>query len=895
MPEPRLRAYLRENLRPDLFAGLTVAVMGVPQAMAYAMIAELPPIYGLYTAIVSCAVAALLGSSRHLVTGPTNALCMVLLSLTGPFTADGAHDPIQVILLLTAMAGLIQLGFGLLRLGGIVRYVSNSVVIGYTAGAGILIGANQLKNILGVDLSEHGARRFHEVIIATIRELPHANFFALTLGLLAAVLALGLPRLDRRIPGSLIAVVVAGGLAFTLGWSGPGPGPGAIEIVRDIQPIRGNLLEMFRLPQFVTAPDVSLVRDLLAGATAVALIGFLEAASIARTIAASSGQRLDFNRELIGQGTSKLVGSFTSCFASSGSFTRSAVNFAAGGKTRMAAVFSALWTALTVVLLAPFANYIPKAALAGILLVVAWSMVDKRRLQLTWRSGVSSRVVLSGTLGATLVLPLEYAIFVGVILSVVFLLRVTGRIDLTQLVPHPDSGFEELPFTRGAPSPVVTINMEGDLYFAAADDLDYELLRCIDATTRVVVLRMKRLRAAGSTAMAMLEHYEELLRGKDIRLVVCGIEEQLEKLMTVSGLRDRIGDRNIFRADNRLMQSTELACARAWSLVENERRRRGDPTQATLPPVGGGALARSLMSRNCIRFGHRHPLREALWLMSEMLKESTRPAPLPLFLQDRDGRLFGELSVWRILRAATSGSPESGELDDAALRRRMRERFELPIDGVARTELPHLDPDATLDELLSVSVRSNLSSVPISDLDGRLVGLLDPVDLLRGVARDWGLPSEAKVPPEDVSRTLIDVDASVKDALMLFLIRPDDQAPRTLVATDADGRFAGLFTPWGLLRGIAAAQPERPLAEVREEILEKRVGDVLVADVRSAPPGARLSILLQLLTDQHLEALPLVAEDGSPVGLVSVVDVFRRAADLALTPEDRGIRTDRRD
>ncbi|MFG0319756.1 MAG: SulP family inorganic anion transporter, partial [Planctomycetota bacterium JB042] len=206
---PDLRAYLRDDLRPDLLAGLTVSVMGVPQAMAYAMIAELPPVFGLYTAIVSCAVAALLGSSRHLVTGPTNALCMVLLSLVGPIAADGSHDPVEVVLLLTAMTGVLQLAFGLLRLGGIVRYVSNSVVVGFTVGAGILIGANQLKNILGLDLSGHQTIRFHEVVAATARELPGTNPYAVAIGLVTIAVAVLLPRIDRRIPAALVGVVVA--------------------------------------------------------------------------------------------------------------------------------------------------------------------------------------------------------------------------------------------------------------------------------------------------------------------------------------------------------------------------------------------------------------------------------------------------------------------------------------------------------------------------------------------------------------------------------------------------------------------------------------------------------------------------------------------------------------
>ena len=179
-----------------------------------------------------------------------------------------------------------------------------------------------------------------------------------------------------------------------------------------------------------------------------------------------------------------IVGSFFSSFAGSGSFSRTAVCFKSGGRTRMAAIFSAFWTALTILLFAPVANYIPKASLAGLLIVIAYTMVDKRRLIVTWKSSNQSRLVLFGTLVSTLILPLEYAVFVGVFLSIVLLLRVTGQTDLTQLVPRQDSGCDELPFNQAPESEVVTVNMEGDLYFAAAEDLDYELLECLTPKTR---------------------------------------------------------------------------------------------------------------------------------------------------------------------------------------------------------------------------------------------------------------------------------------------------------------------------------------------------------------------------------------------------------------------------
>ncbi|HMB69601.1 MAG TPA: SulP family inorganic anion transporter [bacterium] len=735
-----LPQYLREEARADAVAGLTVAVMGVPQAMAYAIIADLPPVYGLYTAVISSTVAALLGSSAHLVTGPTNASCMVLLSLSAPIVAERGGGPLEIVLLITFLAGLVQLALGMLRLGGLVRYVSNSVMVGFTAGAGVLIATNQLKNILGLDIPADEAGRFLEALAATARELPHTNPRELAVGVLTGVIVMGAPRVHHKIPGALAGVVVAAAVVWGLGWDRVTLADAGVHVVRDIEPIRGNLLEMAHLPALLIRPDLDLIGRLAPGALALAILGLIEATSIARVVASSSGQRLGFSRQFAAQGTANLVGPFFSCFVASGSFTRTMVCYRSGGRTRMAAVFSAVWTAATVALLAPLANHIPRSALAGMLIVIAYSMIDKHRLKLTWRSRASSRLVLFGTLGATLVLPLEYAIFVGVGLSVLNLLRMTGKVDLTNLVPRPDGGFDEVPFNRAPVSPVVTINIAGDLYFAAVEDLDYELLRTLHPETRVVVLRMKRLRAVGSSAMAILEHFWDLLRARGIRLVVCGIEGELQRVMTTSGLRSRIGEQNIFYADNKLLQSTELAQARAWSIV-NEARRL-EPGRATEGPVTyAGVTAGDILSDRVIRFGNRHQVREAVWLLSEMQKRLGWETPSALFLQDRDGKLWGELSMRTLLHEMNRDlevDPLRGR-SDAELRLLLRRPFAQTIDGIARQDLCRVTRDTRLGELIVRAVQDDLAIMPVVQEDGRVIGQIEPAQLLRGVARALGV------------------------------------------------------------------------------------------------------------------------------------------------------------
>lgn len=725
--------WLREDARHDAVAGLTVAVMGVPQAMAYALIAGLPPVYGLYTAVFTCTVAAIVGSSNHLVTGPTNAICMVILSLTAHLTDLFEVSVFEVALLLTFLTGAIQIAFGLLRMGGIVRYVSNSVIVGFTAGAGILIATNQIKNVLGFQFEEH-VESFFGAVVETLRHLPQTNFYALILAVITAVLVVAAPKINKRIPGALLGILAAGILAYLFGWHDAArAGDHKIEIVKDIGEIP-RTLAAFHLPELIAKPNLSLTREIGMGALALAILGLIEAASIARAIASQSGQRLDFTREFTAQGLGNVVGSFFSCFAGSGSFTRSAVCFKGGGRTRMAAIFSAVWTGIMVLLLAPFANYIPKASLAGLLIIIAYTMVDKERMVLTWKSGTNSRVVLLGTLVSTLVLPLEYAIFVGIFLSIFFLLRIIGQTDLTQLVPRTDAGFEEVPFNRAPSSPVAVVNMEGDLYFAAVEDLDYELLRPIKPETRVIVLRMKRLRAVGSTAMAMLTHYWELLQARGIHLVVCGIEEEMERIMNNSGLRAEIGEQNIFYADNRLFQSTELAMGRAWSIVE-----RGTPVPAPRRAGEGGATktiyAGEIVSRRCIRFGMRHPLREGVWLTSQLYQRSARKAETQtVFLQDREGKLGAELTTWDLLREMVRDLDEPADpADPGAVGVALRKNFKTPLSKIARARLPHFTEMTPLSELARISLEKDLRVLPVCDPEGRVIGVVDQSALLRGL------------------------------------------------------------------------------------------------------------------------------------------------------------------
>ena len=728
--------YAQQDLRHDATAGLTVAIMGLPQAMAYAMIAGLPPVYGIYTSIIPCIVAAIGGSSNHLVTGPTNASCMLIFSMTVGLPDRFGVSLLETVLALSLLAGVFQFLFGVLGLGGVVRYVSNSVVLGFTAGAGILIACNQLKNLLGIKIEGAGAGHFFSTLGATFAQFPSTNPYALVVGLLTIFVILGFRHWFPKLPGSLLALAGVTGLALAAGWIGEGMGEQRIKIVRDIQEIVPSL-DIFGVPQTLLHPNLDLWKELTAGALALAILGLVESSSIARSIASSSGQRLDFSREFKFQGLAKVVGSFFHCFAASGSLTRSAICYQAGGKTRMTAIFSAIFTLAIFLLFGRLANLIPQSALAGLLIITAATMIQRKRLVMTWRSGSNSRIVMGGTLAATLIMPLETAVFAGVLLSIFILLRVTGKPDLTQLVQHPDYGFEEVPFNRAAPSSVAIINLEGDLYFAAAEDLDYELLQALRPETRVVVLRMKRLRAVGSSAMAMLEHFYQLLKERGIHLIVCGIEEDMAKVLTGSGVRQLIGEQNIFYADNRIFQSTELALARAMSIVEMQRAKSEKAAEKAQEETLLATPAAEVMQKKCLRFGDRHQVREAMWLVSQFQKRLGTNHPQTVFLQDREGRLSAEVTLRAFLKHLAAAVPEdqAHAMSDTDLAQLLNSRLFEGVATIARHDPVALHPDSSLNEAFARAARHGFRPMPVTDAHGRLVGIFDEMAMLRGLTR----------------------------------------------------------------------------------------------------------------------------------------------------------------
>ena len=419
-----LRRYRRGQLRPDLVAGLTVALFTVPQAMAYALIAGFPPAAGIATAVVASILGAAFGSSEFLINGPTNALSVMLAANAALFAAQG--NAVTAIIMLTLLVGAVQVVAGLGRVGSLTRFVSEPVLTGFTAGAGLYIVINQLPSFLGIERSAIARDLWGFAptkcaffdLLRLLRSLEAVHpttlgLAALTFGIVRGLQALE-PRIGRKLPAPFFAVVVVTLIVSALGLDQPEAAAHRVKVVRDIEPLTRQL-PLLRLPSF----DFEMARALLGPAFAIGLMGSVEAIAIGKSLAARAKHPFDASRQLIGEGLCNLGAGLIGGFASSGSFSRTAVNFEAGAVTRVSCIASGALVAVLVLLCAPAANVIPIAALAGTLVHIGLKLVDVARLRGLFSTTTGDRVVLMVSFGGVLFAEhLENVLFVGIAVSI---------------------------------------------------------------------------------------------------------------------------------------------------------------------------------------------------------------------------------------------------------------------------------------------------------------------------------------------------------------------------------------------------------------------------------------------------------------------------------------------
>lgn len=423
---PCLR-WMRETntstIKADFMAGLTGAIIVLPQGIAFATIAGLPPEYGLYTAIIVPILAAIFGSSHHLVSGPTTAISIIVFATISNFAVPGTPEFIGMALAVTFLAGVYQFLFGLFRLGSLINFVSHSVITGFTAGSAILVITSQLKTVTGIDFARG------ESFLATWKDLflrlNEINFYTLSIGVTALIVAVICKKVFPKLPNLLIGMILGSLLANIL--------QNHTDTIRFVGEIPSHL------PQFVMPTfNPALLKGLAPEALAIALIGLIEATSIAKSVAAKSNQRLDNNQEAIGQGISNMVGSFFSCYAASGSFTRSGVNYEAGAKTPLSAVFAALILLVIVLAVGSFTAKLPTAAMGGIIFLVGFNLIQFAQIKEIIQHHKSEMAILGLTFFGTLFIDIEFAICLGVLFSFITFLARASNPYITSLCPIPN-------------------------------------------------------------------------------------------------------------------------------------------------------------------------------------------------------------------------------------------------------------------------------------------------------------------------------------------------------------------------------------------------------------------------------------------------------------------------
>jgi sulfate permease, SulP family len=538
-----LRHYSWTDFGSDLTAGVTVATVAVPQAMAYAILAGVPPHYGLYTAIVMTAVGALLDSSRQLINGPTNAISIALLSALAVIPPD---ERIAAAVLLAFLVGATQLGIALLRLGDLTRYVSHSVIIGFTVGASTLLVLDQMKNLFGWHgrggSGDHFLTRFW--LSLTTGGGVHLPTFLIGAGTIAIVVLVrrfnGFCRARGArfpIPQHLVAVVAMAGLVGGFGLDQQF----GVEIVGPIP----AALPSFELPNL----QWDKIRLLASNAFAIAVLGLLEAVAMAKAIANRTGQKLDINQQCLSEGAANMAGSFFQCIPGSGSLTRSAVNHQAGAVSQWSGVFSALAVAGTVLLFAPLAQFIPKSALAGLLMLAAFRMVDHRQLVFHLRATRLDAGVIIATALAAVVISVEFCIVIGVFLSFILYVPRAAHVRMSDFHRGPDQRPRETPSNNPSCDRLLCYDLEGELFFGAEPELDKHFTTIVNAAhgdSRVVILVLLRARNPDASFLNLLRQFQDHLRRRGIPLLLTGVQADLSRALASTGLDVEIGPTRIF-------------------------------------------------------------------------------------------------------------------------------------------------------------------------------------------------------------------------------------------------------------------------------------------------------------------------------------------------------------
>ena len=567
----QLETYGREKLTGDLSAGLTVGVMLIPQGMAYALIAGLPPIYGLYASLVPLVIYALFGTSRQLAVGPVAMVSLLVAAAVGPIAGGDTQLYIGLALLLSLMVGLLQFGLGLARFGFLVNFLSHPVLAGFTSAAALIIGLSQLKHLLGISIER--SHYIHEILWTAVQKAGAVDPMTLALGLGSIALLVGLQWWKKSFPGALAAVVVT-----TLATWGFGLHEMGVAIVGSV-------------PSGLPAPtmppmDAGAVGNLVPSAPsalAIGLVGFMESIAVAKVYAARHRYEVDANKELVGLGLANVAGAFFSAYPTTGGFSRTAVNDQAGAQTNLAAIFSAGIIALTLLFLTPLFYFLPKAVLAAIVMVAVFGLIEWEEVVHLWHVDRTDLALMGVTFTATLGLGIEQGILTGVIVSLIAVIYQTSQPHTAIMGRLPDtSTYRNLRRNPEAltKSHVVVVRMDANLYFANASAFKDLVLEADvkSPALQTIVIDMYPVNRIDSTGVEALEEVIETCRRHGVTVLLAGVKGPVRDVLDDAGVSNDLGVDNFFLEVHAAVQRAEAIAEESADDAEAEARERAAST-----------------------------------------------------------------------------------------------------------------------------------------------------------------------------------------------------------------------------------------------------------------------------------------------------------------------------
>ena len=546
--------YQKSWFKGDLSAGLTVGIMLIPQGMAYASIAGLPPVYGLYASIVPLLIYALLGTSRQLAIGPVAMVSLLTATAIGSFQDLSTEQYIQYALVLAFMVGAIQLFLGVFKLGFLVNFLSHPVVSGFTSAAALIIGLSQLKHLLGIDISR--SHHVHEILGNAFTKFNEINWIAFAIGIVGIVIIVGTKKLKKSLPGQLFSVVF--GILIVSIFS-LGDGNNAVKIVKDIP----NILPKFQMIPF----DIVMLKGLVPMALTIAMVSFMESIAVAKAIQTKHRDyKVVPNKELIGLGMANVLGSFFQSYPTTGGFSRTAVNDQAGAKTGLAAVISALLVVITLLFLTPYFYNLPKTILASVIMVAVFGLVDYKEAIGLWKSNKLDFWMLAVTFMATSSLGIELGIAVGVVLSLAMVLFQTTYPHTAVLARVPNSHFyRNIKRFEGLVQneKLLIYRFDAQLFFANINHFkdqlyDYESRK--SEQLELVIIDGESINNIDSTAIHALDEIITDFKLRDIEVCFTGVKGPVRDKMMQSGFTDRVGEARFFMSIQEAVDCYDITC-----------------------------------------------------------------------------------------------------------------------------------------------------------------------------------------------------------------------------------------------------------------------------------------------------------------------------------------------